>query len=613
MGRVNETNSGVSGLEAYRDFGFEDGILRQLLTEPTGDYGDFSGDEAKSLLFFAEGRYRQTALTALGNQRNSTNATGGATRVTAASSPEQLLRDPRVRAMLDAIAFAEGTGDNYGRVVYGTVLGPSDRNAPYNRSFVGKRNVVVTDFSHHPNLAVRWANGQPPSSAAGRYQFLYSTWKGLNMPDFSRHSQDIAAIKLMQRRGMIEPLLRGDFAAAIHKGAPEWASLPVPGGGSYYGGQGARSLSDLRRVYNNSLRENENSTPPPETTTPTSPNPSNGNNDALVRGQHNHRVSILQDKLIRLGVMTEEQKQTGPGIFGLRTERGVKRFQRAVGLNDSGRFDAATQRRMDRILSGEIKKGARGEIVLELQKDLVRLGFMKLSEMRTGPGIFGPRTDRALRRFQAAHNLDGDGIFGPKTFRAIRHAQPRSENQPPRNDDNSGNGDGRVREYRRWNVYSTGERPARLADGYEDLQAHHDYQSVNYVMRGLRLNHPLEARDIVLTRPGQSNFGQAVPAPITGKVLFAGDEGDGYGNKVVIKNERTGQVAMIGHLQSINVRRGETISYGESIGGQGSTGHSTGAHVHVNADSSVIRRWVADLADGKFDGERGRFDVGRRP
>jgi len=38
-----------------------------------------------------------------------------------------------------------------------------------------------------------------------------------------------------------------------------------------------------------------------------------------------------------------------------------------------------------------------------------------------------------------------------------------------------------------------------------------------------------------------------------------------------------------------------------------------GAHIHVNADPSVIKRWVADLADGRFDGVRRRFDVGRRP
>jgi peptidoglycan hydrolase-like protein with peptidoglycan-binding domain len=240
---------------------------------------------------------------------------------------------------------------------------------------------------------------------------------------------------------------------------------------------------------------------------------------------------------------------------------------------------------------------------------------MTRAQVSTGPGIFGPKTEAALRRFQAEHGLTRDGIYGPNTFRALQNATPRTngngngnnqQNQPPV-------GDGEVQEYRRWNVYSTGNRPARQSDGYEDLQPHHDYQSVNYVMRGLRLTHRLEARDIVLTRPGQSNFGQAVPSPLEGEVLFAGNENDGYGNKVVVRNNRTGEIAMVGHLQSVNVRTGDRVSYGQNLGGQGSTGHSTGAHVHINADPSVIRRWVADLADGRFDGVRGRFDVGQRP
>jgi peptidoglycan hydrolase-like protein with peptidoglycan-binding domain/muramidase (phage lysozyme) len=549
-------------------------------------------------LFFESGKYRQTSFFAA---NNTTFATGSAQEVTARSTPEELLRDPRVRAMLDVLGFAEGTGNNYGRVVFGTVLGPSNRNAPYNRSLVGRRNVVVDDFTRHPNLAVRWANGQPPSSAAGRYQFLYGTWQGLNMPDFSPHSQDIAAIKLMQRRGMIEPLLRGDFAGAIHRGAPEWASLPVSSGGSYYGGQGAKTLSSLRQTFNNSFERYHGTTAPPENPTPTT------TARTLAIGQRGEAVEHLQDRLIRLGLLTEAQKNTGAGIFGPRTETAVKRFQGFAGLEQSGRYDAATRAAMDTILSADIKKGAHGGIVAELQDNLVRLGFMTRAEVNTGRGIFGPKTDNALRRFQAEHNLTRDGVYGADTFHALVSASPRtnenSETEAPVNN-------GRAPEYRRWNVYSTGNRAARLSDGYEDLQPHHDYQSVNYVMRGLSLTHRLEARDIVLTRSGQSNFGQAVPSPLAGRVLFAGNENDGYGNKVVVQDERTGQIMMVGHLQSVNVRRGQTVAYGQNLGGQGSTGHSSGAHVHINADASVIRRWVADLADGKFDGVRGRFDVG---
>ncbi|HEY0428499.1 MAG TPA: peptidoglycan-binding protein [Pyrinomonadaceae bacterium] len=594
MGKVGETNFNLFFNSSQDANSSETDDVRQN--------SFFSGSYTANL-FFEPGRYRQNQFFAANNQAS---ATGGAREITARSTPEELLRDPRVHAMLDVLGYAEGTGANYGKVVNGQVLGPSDRSAPFDHSFVGRRNVSVTDFTHHPNLAVRWANGQPPSSAAGRYQFLYSTWRGLNMPDFSPHSQDIAAIKLMQRRGMIEPLLRGDFAEAIHRGAPEWASLPIEGGGSYYGGQGARTLSSLRQIFSTSLERYHGTTSAPDNPSP----PTATAGTTLARGRHGQAVEQLQDKLIRLGLLTESQKNTGAGIFGPRTENAVKRFQKFAGLEQSGSYDDATRTAMDTILSADVKKGSHGRIVAELQDNLVRLGFMTRAEVNTGRGIFGAKTDGALRRFQAEHNLTSDGVYGASTFHALVSASPRTGgNNQTEEPANNGN----TPEYQRWNVYSTGNRPARLSDGYEDLQPHHDYQTVNYVMRGLTLTHRLEARDIVLTRSGESNFGQTVPSPLAGRVLFAGNENDGYGNKIVIQNERTGQIVMLGHLQSINVRRGQNVEYGQNVGGQGSSGHSTGAHVHINADPSVISRWVADLADGKFDGVRGRFDIGQRP
>lgn len=529
--------------------------------------------------------------------RNTETLGVGGPALNANSRPEDLIRDPRVRAMLDTIAFAEGTRGNgdYNRVVNGRVIGPYDRSQPYDASLVGRRNVQVTDLQDHPNLLVQ-VNANLRSTAAGRYQFLSGTWRGLNMPDFSARSQDLAAIKLMQRRGMIEPLLRGDLAEAIHRGAPEWASLPTASGGSYYG-QGAKTLSSLRNVYSSALRAHQGNDP-------AEPTPPAGGD--LVRGERGAAVERLQNDLIRLGLMTRQQQQTGPGIFGPQTESSVKGFQQALGLSQTGRFDASTRSAMNNILGGTLKKGANGPAVRALQDHLVRLGYMTRAQVNTGPGVFGPRTDAALRSFQSAQGLTSDGIFGPDTFRALRNA--RTPSTP-----GTGNGTGDTSEYRRWNVYSTGDRQARLADGYEDLQAHHDYTTVNYVMRGLTLPRRLEARDVVLTRPGENNLGQALPSPMEGRVLFAGNENDGYGNKVVIRNDQTGQISMVAHMQSISVRRGEAVSYGQQLGSQGSTGNSTGAHIHINADPAVIRRWVADLADGRFDGVRSRFDVGASP
>jgi hypothetical protein len=69
----------------------------------------------------------------------------------------------------------------------------------------------------------------------------------------------------MKQRGMIEPLLCGKLEEAVHKGAPEWASLPGVGGGGYYAGQSARSMAEIKRVYYAALERYQSM---PVTTTP---------------------------------------------------------------------------------------------------------------------------------------------------------------------------------------------------------------------------------------------------------------------------------------------------------------------------------------------------------
>lgn len=54
---------------------------------------------------------------------------------------------------------------------------------------------------------------------------------------------------------------------------------------------------------------------------------------------------------------------------------------------------------------------------------------------------------------------------------------------------------------------------------------------------------------------------------------------DGYGNAVIIEHEG-GWSTLYGHFAEIHVMAGQTVSAGQLIGGQGSTGNSTGAHCH---------------------------------
>jgi len=69
-----------------------------------------------------------------------------------------------------------------------------------------------------------------------------------------------------------------------------------------------------------------------------------------------------------------------------------------------------------------------------------------------------------------------------------------------------------------------------------------------------------------------------IKAADNGKVVFAGYDG-GYGNKVVI-NHNNGMKTVYAHLRSISVSVGQTVQKGQKIGIMGSTGNSTGVHLH---------------------------------
>jgi murein DD-endopeptidase MepM/ murein hydrolase activator NlpD len=69
-----------------------------------------------------------------------------------------------------------------------------------------------------------------------------------------------------------------------------------------------------------------------------------------------------------------------------------------------------------------------------------------------------------------------------------------------------------------------------------------------------------------------------VRATAAGRVTFAGTNG-GYGRMVEIDHGK-GLVTRYAHLSRLQVRRGERVHYGQTIGLMGSTGRSTGVHVH---------------------------------
>lgn len=71
---------------------------------------------------------------------------------------------------------------------------------------------------------------------------------------------------------------------------------------------------------------------------------------------------------------------------------------------------------------------------------------------------------------------------------------------------------------------------------------------------------------------------RTITAADHGIIETAGNSG-GYGNKITI-NHNNGYKTVYAHLDSIDVKAGQKIEKGMKIGMMGSTGHSTGVHLH---------------------------------
>ncbi|MYS06612.1 peptidoglycan DD-metalloendopeptidase family protein [Streptomyces sp. SID6041] len=80
-------------------------------------------------------------------------------------------------------------------------------------------------------------------------------------------------------------------------------------------------------------------------------------------------------------------------------------------------------------------------------------------------------------------------------------------------------------------------------------------------------------------------YGSTVVSVGSGTVVEAG-WGGAYGNNIVIRMN-DGTYTQYGHLSSIGVHVGQSVEPGERIGISGSTGNSTGPHLHFEARSTA--------------------------
>ncbi len=159
--------------------------------------------------------------------------------------------------------------------------------------------------------------------------------------------------------------------------------------------------------------------------TPTASRRRSQNPAPMQRGDEGASVERLQDQLQWLGFLSAEDKATGHGIFGGRTESAVTAAEGKLGLQADGIADKKLQNTANKALAdqnaatgipGPLSKGAEGYRVKGLQDALHELGLLSAEALREGHGTFGNQTEAAVRALQSKNGIEENGTVGPATW-----------------------------------------------------------------------------------------------------------------------------------------------------------------------------------------------------
>jgi N-acetylmuramoyl-L-alanine amidase len=148
----------------------------------------------------------------------------------------------------------------------------------------------------------------------------------------------------------------------------------------------------------------------------------------LRRGANEDAVAEVRRVLAGLGLLSNLDPRV-ESLYDEATELAVRHFQQRRGLSIDGivgretwtALAGARWRLGDRVLAHNATSPFAGDDVVALQEQLLEMGY----DVSRPDGVFGRRTESALRAFQRDYGLTPDGICGPATLRALRQLTRR--------------------------------------------------------------------------------------------------------------------------------------------------------------------------------------------
>ena len=252
------------------------------------------------------------------------------------------------------------------------------------------------------------------------------------------------------------------------------------------------------------------------------------------------------------------------------------RFDRS--LEDLERQGVITNRERTRLEAGP--SSAVGGLASPARVQLCASGALSRRECQTAGGAIEAHGDQALGQ---GHDAEG------RPFRLSAEGLPL----PPLTVPVSALLVGGAGSFSLSNVLRVTPRPAPLlGNGNRRLLFPLIGSAVTTSPFGWRLHPVLGSLLLHSGRDLAAPEGTPVVATLDGTVVSSGLAG-GYGLAIELEHERPSRRTLYGHLSELFVEPGERVRQGEVIGRVGSTGLSTGPHLHFEVREPSADGWVA--------------------